>query len=371
MKKAIFCQTPYQLIVALCIKEQYSKSNDKVDLFISNTFNGYADFAKRISDKSIFNSVTIIDGKSIVSRKKGFSNIKRVMYILSMKFSLKKAFNKLPDVYDEMYCWNYDILSSTFRTYQYKKNKNFKCFIYDEGYISYFPIDEVIEKKGFLKLLESKNKMFGYKKIVRESVDGILLFNPEKIIEKPKYKVLPLNVNNILTKDMVKNISYIFNVGDSWKKYDKKFIIFEEAMLANNDSIDDEKIIDKIIEKVGKDNVIVKLHPRTNTDRFSKKGVKTLGSDGIPWEALALTHDFSDKVFISISSGSLTTHKLLLGNNMKGYLLFKLFDLEYIKQFNPKYYKFWDKIASKNTEKRGIFIPKTEDEFYNKLKEDL
>ena len=129
-------------------------------------------------------------------------------------------------------------------------------------------------------------------------------------------------------------------------------------------------MFDNIINIVGKENVIIKLHPRTNEDRFSKKGIKTLGSDGVPWEAITCVGDFSNKIFIAISSSSITTHKMLFGNNMRAYMLFKFLQPG-LKQFDKKYDHFWQNIEEKDFKKGGIYLPKTEKEFYNMLKKEM
>lgn len=361
MKKIIFCQTPFQIIVGLYIRKQFVKDTDVVDLVITNTFSGHEVFAKKIREKKIFNNVIVADAKDIVKSDSKSKNISRLFYIFNLKKMMKKVFNGSFNYYDEMYCWNYDVLTASFRSYHALGKHPIKLFIYDEGYITYMPIDEVIPKKGFMRIIELRNKLFGISKIVREYKDGLLLFEPDFLTFKPNCPVFRIDSKIGQTNSFRDLINYIFNASEIIKKYDKKYIIFEEAMLANCDNVDDFSIYKSIIEKVGSENVIVKLHPRTKKDRFSKLGVKVLGSDGIPWEAIMLSAKFDDKVLITIGSGSITNCRMLFGGNVESYMLFKIVKPD-LPQFQGNYDQLWNNIS--NSE--GLYIPNTIEEF-NKM----
>ncbi len=369
MKKFIYCETPFQVIVALCIKEQFCKKEDIVDIFIADTFSGYDKIATNLRKANIFNKVIEVKVKDIVYAKKIYQFILRLFYIFFPKVLIKRRITKDFDVYDEMYCWNYYLVTASIRSYYAFRKHRLKVFMFEEAYISYLPIDEVIPVRGFLKLLEIRNRLCGISYAIRKNIDGLLLFEPENIIYKPSCKIYKINRDIFNKKEFKKTIDDIFNVGDALKKYDKKYIIFEEAMFANDPEIDDERIIDKIIDIVGKDNVIIKLHPRTSEDRFSKKGIKTLGSDGIPWEALTCVGDFSDKVFITISSSSITTYKTIFGNKIKAYMLFKFIKPNLIA-FDSKYAEFWEKFGV-ITKEGGVCMPNNEEEFFGKLTEEV
>ncbi len=356
MKKLFICRTPMQIIIAFCIKKQYLNKDDKVDLIITDTFNNYKVIASRIRKLKIFDNV--YDFKIFMKNK-----AKK----LQMVFNIKKYIKLDSFLYSEMYFWNYDYFSASLRACLYKENKNIKTFLFEEAYTIYFPYKDIIKNYAFLDIINFKNKYF-HNNLTRNNINGLFMLNPTLLLYKsncPIYKIESL----VNSKDFKDLIDYTFNASRAVKNYDKKYIIFEEAMYANDPDIDDEKIFDEIINIVGKDNVIIKLHPRTIEDRFTKKGIKTLGNDGIPWEALACVGDFSDKVFITISSGSIPTYKTLFGNKINAFMLFKFIKPK-LKAFNPKYYKFWDKFSSV-TKDGGIHLPESEDEFYEELKKEV
>ena len=355
MKKLILVRTPYQLIVALYIKEQFCKKGDIVDLIVTETFNNNKIIVDRLTNLRIFNSIN----------KK--NKIKKLYYLLTFKPMIENIFGSM-NVYDEFYFWNYDSMIINLISYLFYKNNNLKVFIFEEGYISYFPLNEIFPERGMHKLMNVRNKLLGIKKINFNSIDGYLFFNPKLSIFDTKIKKYEISRKSVNDKKMNENIKYIFDVKESTiKNYDKKIIIFEETALTEN-NFDDINIILKIAEKVGKDNVLIKLHPRTKGDRFSKLGIKTLGSDGIPWEAITLTGDFSNKILIAIGSGSIVNYRLTYGKNMRAILLFKLFKTN-LKYLSSNYDKFWNKLKSTYPES-GIYMPETMEEL-DKILDDI
>ena len=122
----------------------------------------------------------------------------------------------------------------------------------------------------------------------------------------------------------------------------------------------------KIAEKVGKENIVVKLHPRRNVDRFSDKGIKVSKSTGIPWEAFLLTNDFKDKVVLTISSSAAFSSRLYFDMNIPTIMLYK------ITGPNPgivnvkKYIKYADDFCRKFGDD-GFYIPTSMNELLELL----
>lgn len=357
MKKLFLCETPFQIIMALCLKQQCANSNDQVDVIIADTFNGYKNISNRIKELKLFNNVY----NANINIEPAIKKIKKIKYVIMTKNFLREIFEGKIELYDELFFWNYNYYTISIKEYLSRKNKNMKSFVFEEGYISYFSSYKKKPTSFLMKLVNIKNVIMKHQKIYEENMDGIYLFEPDLLLYKPACTIFKIDRKTLETKKFQENIKYIFNIDDVILKYDKKYIIFEEC----HPEYDDEKIFDEIIERVGKDNVIIKLHPRRKINRFAKKGVKTLGNDGAPWEAIALAKDFSKNVLISIGSGSITSHRMLFGNNMNAYLLFKFCGSD-LEEFNEKNMKFWNKLESKN-DNHGIHIPDTLEQFYAML----
>ena len=132
--------------------------------------------------------------------------------------------------------------------------------------------------------------------------------------------------------------------------------------------MDDFKLILYIAEIVGKENLLVKLHPRNKINRFEKYGIATNKTIGIPWELIQMNDDFSDKVLLTISSGSVLASKLYFNDNIKTYLLFNCTD-KMSNMVTEKYFEYLKKLENKFGLDNFI-IPKNEEEFLKRLEKD-
>lgn len=363
MNKLFVCESPFQIIVALYLKEQCSSAADKVDILVTETFSKSLDVANRISQTNIFNNVYTYDSRYTKNNRL----LKYVIKFFDIMFPrrlIKKIFKDVNYECDEIYYWSSDYLTLSIRSAYFLRSKPIKSYVFEEGYISYFPYDD-IKLNGFdVKLIEFRNRIKKISNVSRSNIDGLFLFEPDLLIYTPDCPVYTIKRNKKIEELVRQNVARIFETAKKADKYNKKYIIFEE----NRPDIDDLSLYNEFIDTVGAENVIIKLHPVRNENRFSNYNVSVIESDGMPWEAIAYSKDFSDNILISIGSGSVTSHRLLFGENTKAFLLFKLVDSKNIKQFDPKYHEFWDKFESKLTDEKGIFIPKTREEFYDKIR---
>lgn len=82
-------------------------------------------------------------------------------------------------------------------------------------------------------------------------------------------------------------------------------------------------------ERVGRDKIMVKIHPRNPHNRFLELGYKTNQDTSIPWELILMNVDMSDKVLITISSSSILNPILILGQGVKAYSIYECVDHEH------------------------------------------
>ena len=106
--------------------------------------------------------------------------------------------------------------------------------------------------------------------------------------------------------------------------YDKKYIYFASMIDSEILKKDGEfAILRDIAEVVGKDNLIVKLHPREeNRQRYADLGVTIDTNSDIPFEIIQLVRDFSDNVFITCLSGSVLNFASILPERTRTYFTY-------------------------------------------------
>ena len=92
--------------------------------------------------------------------------------------------------------------------------------------------------------------------------------------------------------------------------------------------IGEYQLVEKIAELVGKDNILIKIHPRDLRSVYSDNGFKVDRNSNIPWEAIQLSGDFSDKVFLTATSGSVLAGSFMAERAVKTYFLCDLCNLD-------------------------------------------
>ena len=145
----------------------------------------------------------------------------------------------------------------------------------------------------------------------------------------------------------------------------EKYIYFDSPDLAENYVSDGIDILDRIASVVGKENIIVKLHPRNLIDRYSVRGYKVMGGCKIPWELVHFSEGSERKCYISEFSTASITADSIFGCKVCSINIFKLL-VDPSKNFllsKPnfdKYYSAYLHVA--NGDMDVVYTPKTMDE---------
>ena len=345
-KNLIIVNTYFQLITAinLCINELKSDVND---IILTDRSINMEEVMKKLKKYNIFHNIFFIKNK-----------IKKYLIYL---FNRKKIIGDIiKEEYDYLAFFNYDLLTYSIFDEMVKINSNAKCIRYEEGFNIYLSKIENNKINSFLRTVLHRKSLY-------KSTDFLYLYNPDLLCYKPCYEVKEiskLDKNNLQLKEVYNDI---FNYNDK-EEIKQKYIFLEESFYCDNYPINDLDLVLKIANIVGNDNLLVKLHPRNNFDRFKKYGIKSNNAIGIPWEVIQMNNDFSNKVFITISSGSILASKLYFNDKIKTYLLFNCTD-NMSNMVNDDYYKYLEKINNKFGLDNFI-IPKDEKEFLERLRNE-
>ncbi len=356
-KILILVNTYFQIIIAIKLKLTTYK-NDDVDIIISNHSVDSYKIYESLKNISIFNKIFYFRSKE--AKNKIIKILQNFCYLLFPNLSLNSKKMKL-GYYDEYLFYNINKYSYLLYDALHKKNKKVKVIRFEEGYISYLHINV-----GISNSYKKIRKILG-KEFIEEKIEYNNLFNPNLLIYNPKAPIK--KIENLERKDIeLRNIvNKVFKYDLINDIYDKKYIFFEESFFCDNKGIDDMDLILNIAEIVGKENLMVKLHPRNKVDRFKEYGITTNKTIGIPWEVIQMNNDFSNKVFLTISSGSVLASKLYFNDNIETYLLFnctnKMSDM-----VTDEYSKYLEKIK-KNLNFDNFKIPNSNEEFFKELRE--
>ena len=343
----------FQLMVAAHLKETVLNDGIVDVMIMPGNSSGLNETYSNIRDLSYFDSVFYVDHSIWESSK---DKIKYSINILLKNDEklIEKIIQKR--IYDKIISVSYSLFVYLLWETSNAKNRT-NIYFYDEGsgvYLGYNLFEMCNLHTICYKIMDAILALQRRPRVLNR-FKGYYLFYPELLQFKTRYetnKIPKIDRNNIEYCNFIQTA-----FGNTTRSdLDAKYIFFEENIV--DPSVDDFSLIMKIAEKVGKDNVVVKLHPRRKVDRFSDKGIKVSKSTGIPWEAFLLTNDFKDKVVLTISSSAAFSSRLYFDLNIPTIMLYK------ITGPNPgivnvkKYIKYADDFCRKFGDNE-FFVPKS------------
>jgi hypothetical protein len=178
-------------------------------------------------------------------------------------------------------------------------------------------------------------------------------------------------------KKMCQTINYVFEYKEDVDLQNADVILMEECY--SNDGLiknEDIELFKQVIDIDKKFNAVVKLHPRSKTNRFENT-FNVIKSQGIPWEVYILNCPMKDKILISLSCATMTSGKFMFGEESYSLLLFPIIEDKVIDTYDKSKYFTEErkkKLSSQKQmydDKNKFFIAGTVKEAKNKLFEWL
>lgn len=336
MSRLFICDTPFQVMAALLLSWTQRDYSDN-DFIVTDNMPGAAEIAKRLSNLNSVRDACIAH----VNHKKAIDLEKKLEYLLDfiMPFGVRWHDVFYDRVYDSLYVRNYaDPFAVSAYNHYRQTNSAISLRIYDEGYSTYSrrfwqPDQYLSPLHSFAERLA---RTFG-RQFPADNIESVRLLDPDMLrfelpfpVERMIPEHFPLDEGMLDDLNLVfgfhGNSDAILNFINDESINGTKYLFFEESFAVDCGNEDDFKVLKEISEIVGMKNILVKLHPRSETDRFSSLGYRVVGSAGYPWEIVALNIPCdSDVVLISCSSGSLLNYRFLCDKRMRSILLFELF----------------------------------------------
>lgn len=343
-KSLIICNTPYQVILAMKLAMDCTKE-ELMDLAVTDMFSGAEKIAERLNRLNIFQNVYFVRDKAIQDGKSIWSKMIKVVSLLFCRISTNKIWKngRIP-VYDRLYyCVPNLFMHNTFVQLK-KRNPHVEVVVYEEGYSTY---TGTVGSQKTDMVVDLRCRFLGFPR-VEDSLKAVYLFEPELLIYDYKAPVVRISRDTFFQPVFIQNIKDVFDISESVSHdYDRTYVLIEEAFYMKHPEIDDLELYEKIISCIGKENIMVKSHPRSVTNRFERFEVKTNKEKGIPWEALLLTQNFQGKTLFALSSGSVINAGLCLGTTVNSFLLYKCLKNrpdqldadfeEFVKKYSKRY----------------------------------
>ncbi len=331
------CTTYFQLITAIQMRRTLF-SEDYFDIVITDGSNKAQQYSEKLREMKIFDEVFFVTRAR--DSQEGFSSIGSKISRFCNYFVKGSYVSYLKHPYDLFLSYSFYWYSFMLFNALEQDNHNIKVAKYEEGLISYYVDDHRFEYDYFLKI--RKIKRFLHQPLMFDRHKDFYCFYPDFY----EGNLNPVRIPAIDREDREFRdiLCTMFDVDPDKLRYDKKFIYF--ASMLDTEIIPDKReefgIVKDIVEIVGKENVMVKLHPReSDPQRFSELGVTIDENSDIPFEVVQLVRDFSDNVFITCLSGSVINFASVLPERTKTYLTYGMLPekIEVIETFCNMYDK--------------------------------
>lgn len=346
------CETVFQLMTAINIKfHLYPDTDADLALTMTTDFSRYIDSLNQIR---IFKNIYV----SKYCQQKNHTEIINAAPNRDLMKNPEKYEYSMPlkHPYSDYFM---PVCSSTYQKIIYYQIVNLGTppyvHIFDEGSNTYIDnISNICRKDALDHTIYQESDRF------INNISEILLYEPELYSggEKRFFSVIPkIKDSDIKFANLLKAI-----FGECIMPKEK-YIFFNECFAIEKKVSNDIQILDSIAQKVGKENITVKLHPRASygEELYQLHGYSIFAESTVPWEMFVLSANIENKVLISVSSNTLINPHIVFDKKVRALYLWKVMQFSrrvHVK--NPSYKRFFDKVKRKiNVEETRLFCPTT------------
>jgi hypothetical protein len=325
------------------------------DLVLSDTFSDCDALAERVRTLGAFKNVYKVRIKNLIYATSPALKLKKIKFLLSFEKMLKRDFVSRP--YDEFWfnneiAFNYALIS-LLRSW----NPACRIFRFEEGYATYTDAETVSPRSE--ALIRIRNFVLGNPSNLLP--DTMYLFSPELLMFTPKCEVKKVSMFDLNKHpECIAKINTSFNYTGKSDLDAARVIFLEDCAFEDMGLNDDLDLVKTIADAVGRENIIVKLHPRTRVNRFEKLGIRISSLQCVPWEAVVMNMPGdSAKIFVTISSGSVMNYGVLIEKNFRTIMLYKLVKKEFVRM-NGLRADFFERFVKAHPE--NLSVPESRDE---------
>lgn len=303
MTKLFICNTYMQLIMAVHIKLTMFKE-DVVDIWLTDSSKGAKNVSDRLSKHNLFRNVKYITWCSDVKKQTIKEKVKAV---IRYNFFPVKEIEDM-DCYDEILFYNPNIQILQICDYYDKIGHKTIWSRFDEGILSYNT-----ELQGGKTVSISRN--------LRRHVSRT---DPFSDVSRyyclfPSFKETNCGCETIKVPSIEKDIESLKNILNDIFDYTPerlpKYVFFASSSDIDGHPFGETEFVIKLAEHVGKENFMVKMHPRDFRKNYQEAGLQVMHNSQVPWEIMQLNLKAEDLHLLTIHSGSFISVTAMMDNN--------------------------------------------------------
>lgn len=352
-RKVLFLiSTYFQLITALqLVRTEYTQ--DVVDFLITDSSNQYELVAERIERLHIVHKVYIARVKDLVIPKGIVQKAKTAISLVLNKRFVSRRIGENLGRYDVFLFYNLDCFTYSLYFSLVDDNSNIAVCRFEEGYGIYLAYSDRPKSER----LSEKICWLLRRRSVKQDISGVYLYHPEFLTYEIKLPIKRIEILSNKDRTFVTLLNRVFDYRNT-DSIGTKFVLFEECFYADGWQVDDQGLFNSIADEVSSEDLTIKLHPRNRINRFADTNIHVMRNSSIPWEVIQMNNDYRDKVFLTVSSGSVLASTLYFGENIPTIFLYRLIGGNY--KLREHFEEYLNQICQ--TSKNDIFIPETREE---------
>lgn len=346
--------TTYQILVLLYLKESFYK-DDQLELVVTNKTPLLREIFIKGKLNNYFSKVYYADSAMIKNKNKGSLQTLWESFVYNKTTKKLLGFNL--GKYEELLYASpvgVDEITKEISKTLIRKNPRITIRRFEDGFGSYTSLSGyVVSTENGRKMYE---KVLGFHNLQQENT--LYLLEPLLAKEGTQSQLVKIPKDH---PEVLQRAKDIFDYKPI--NVEEKFIFFgqgTEEFIQNSKTY--QSIVYDIANIVGKDNFIVKRHPRSKWDEFDDS-IHKLNVE-YPWELLESEDFLQNKVLISYSSTACITGKLLFNSNTHVVYLYPLAKDSF--QVSIDFKDYFQKAAMKYS---NIHIAKSQEDLLEILKE--
>ena len=327
MRRLIISNTYYQLIMAIQMKATIFK-DDYVCIMVSDHSNKAENVFQRLKKISFFDENVFMKSKGYIHNRSIIDKCKEFWQITFGKNNRYGIYlNDLKSLYfDEIVFFNLEIDMYGIYSILSRYNEKLLYSSYEEGVLSY---ENIYYDSLKFKIIRFLRKITNRPNITDNHKNFYCVY-PELYNGNLNAKHIP-EIDK--SDNTIKNVlAEIFNL-NSENLYDKyKYIFFETIYETEGYKIGELELFKKIAKILGKDNILVKKHPRSNITYYEENGFAVDTNSDVPFEAIQLNYDMHNCTFITTVSGSVLSVNSILNTPSQVYMCYRLIDYDKVSK---------------------------------------
>ena len=355
---AFVCNTKAQIFNAINIR--FSLYPDvTADIYLcSNGNDGFSTLAANIKQSEIFDNTYYYFSKTNTDQSFKGKLYKALRYKRDY-LNIVSQLPRIDNAYDAIFISGPS--SSTNALYYYFKERFpfIRLFLFEEGVCEYYILssNRILTRGVFSFLVHGRYFL--------NDVEELYVYGPSLVQKKNQNVVLKTIPKVSFCDDKLKNLVnkvFDFNFDINVEASNGCILFIDQAFPRNDEDLCQKKILKALVKKIGRDKILVKMHPRSSFDKYTEFGVACINSNQT-LEMIEYNWQLKNLTIVSVCSSALFNFKLIFGVNSSAILLYKLFESQ---AFDRHFRTFIESFIAKNSD-MNIMVPNSYEELYEMI----